>query len=224
MKSFLLHANINAAPTPENCRVSIGFATLMFNSLFQVMELDVVREIYRLPTAHALSPSKRQHLAAFFQAENNARSAKDLEDAEGKILANTLHERTLNFIYRDLSQILGGSAYVQLAYPLPHSTAQCVIFKLDKHGCPVNVNDVNFCALTWRDEAAVGWRIVLVPKKAEVAKGDGRLLGGGLKAQLEHLRELGHRPLIITGQRYFAALKQKKNLSFLRKEINLKKT
>jgi hypothetical protein len=199
----------------------------------KVLELDVIREIYRLPTAHALSPTKRAHLAAFFHAANSARSVQPLEDAAtaaegGKIplVAQSLHERTLRFVYRDLAQILGGAARLQIVYPLPHSTAKCLVFKLDADGRPVVVNDKDediFAALAHRDEAAAGWRLVMVAKRAEVAKGDGRLLGS-LKAQLDQLRALGYRrPVVIAGPRYFAALKQKKNLSFLRKEINLRK-
>ena len=196
---------------------------LCLNSLFQVLELDTVREIYRLPTAHALSPSKRRRLMGFFQAGHNSRGLDDWEDEEGNIVANSQHERTLNFIYRDLIQILGGGAYVQLAYPLPHATARCPVFKLGPDGRPVAELREQFSALTSRGEAASGWRIVVVAKKAEEGK-DGRLLGGQIKTQLDQLRQLGHRPVLVTGHQYFAALKQKKNLSFLRKEINLLKT
>ena len=137
-------------------------------------------------------------------------------DDEGRILSSSFHEQTLNFIYRDLIQILGGSC-VQLAYPLPHSTYKCPVIRLDADGRPAAAAG-RFSGLECRGES---WQVVLVPKKAELAK-DGRLLGQ-TKSQLQQLSQLGYRPVVRPWNLYYAALKQKKNLSFVRQQINLRR-
>jgi hypothetical protein len=182
-----------------------------------VLELDVVREIYRLPLSHALAPQKRRRLSDFFQAGNSSRPRISIMDEEGRILSSSFHEQTLNFIYRDLIQILGGGC-VQLAYPLPHSTYKCPVIRLDADGRPVAAAAGRFSGLECRGES---WQLVLVPKKAELAK-DGRLLGQ-IKSQLQQLSQLGYRPVVIPWNLYYAALKQKRNLSFLRQQINLRR-
>jgi hypothetical protein len=177
----------------------------------------VVREIYRLPLSHALAPHKRRRLSDFFQAGNSSSSPRiSIMDDEGRILASSFHEQTLNFIYRDLIQIVGGEC-VQLAYPLPHSTYKCPVIRLDADGRPAAVAG-RFSGLECRGES---WQVVLVPKKAELAK-DGRFLGQ-IKSQLQQLSQLGYRPVVIPWNLYYAALKQKKNLSFLRQQINLRR-
>jgi hypothetical protein len=184
-----------------------------------VLELDVVREIYRLPLSHALAPPKRRRLSDFFQAGNSSSSPRiSIMDDGGRILSSSFHEQTLNFIYRDLIQIVGGEC-VQLAYPLPHSTYKCPVIRLDADGRPVAIAAAgSFSGLKCRGES---WQLVLVPKKAELAK-DGRLLGQ-IKSHLQQLSQLGFRPVVIPWNLYYAALKQKKNLSFLRQQINIQR-
>jgi hypothetical protein len=195
---------------------------LCLRSLLQVLELDTLRQIYRLPVSHSLAAAKQRRLSDFFQTDDNVHGLADMEDASGKICADSAHARALNFLYRDLFQILGGEARVKLAYPLPYSNYRCLVFRLDTDGQPMKLDSSdNFSGLACRGEAD-SWRLVLLPKRGEVGK-DGRLLGQ-VKRQLVELRELGYSPIILNWSQYCTALKQKKNLSFLRRTINIHKT
>ena len=198
---------------------------LMRNTLFSLLHLDGIREIYSLDCA-TLDTDLRQSLTTYFHSLPEHEFFSSLEenvDLEGNIEfeSKSFSNSTKAFVYRDLVMILNGEEYIWTGHPYPHSTASIFILKRHKDGNFLKIPDkfesfTKDGIISRRDENSE-YLAVLVPSKGQTDF-HGNLFGP-IQSNVEQLKILGYTPLIIFWGQYFRELKRKKNLSFLRKML-----
>jgi len=198
------------------------------NSLFQVLELDCIRELHNLDNCDRLNPQLRKTLTNYFHSLPEYKSNFDVKKSlSSRIDSTNFNEETKNFVHRDLSVILGGPDHVWCGHPFPHSTSSVIIFAKDqKTGLPVSLPP-SFCCYTSHSiisrvpDSDLDWIAVVVPAK-NLMDWHGNQFGP-VTYKLEHLAMLGYITKVVNWVDYFRAMKERKNYSFLRTLLSIKK-
>ena len=216
---FLFDLNIAYVKNENTNNIIMKDRYHMRNSLFCLVQLDAMRELYNLDCVE-LKPSLRKKLTDFFHAQPEFEF--ETQSPEGNIEADTFNARTKGFVHRDLINILGGSEYVWTGHPFPHSTSSVFILKRDIRGkfLPIPEDFVTFypneiVSRNCGNDVMEDYIAVLVPNKGQQTY-HGHILGP-LETNIEHLQMLGYKPVVVFWVEYFRQLKAKKNLGYLRK-------
>ena len=143
------------------------------NSLLQVLELDFIRDLYRLQTKHILRPEKKSCLIKYFHSE-------DLYSG----VRLSFHQQTVNNIYRNVATLDRSSNHVCIDYALPCSTSKSIIVKRSKES-PIAWDKERLDRLVDRTD----YLVLCVPKKGELGV-DGEVLGR-CRTELRYLHTLG---------------------------------
>eukprot|EP00092_Neocalanus_flemingeri_P030050 GFUD01032626.1.p1 GENE.GFUD01032626.1~~GFUD01032626.1.p1 ORF type:complete len:825 (+),score=217.37 GFUD01032626.1:35-2509(+) len=197
------------------------------NSLFQVLELDCIRELHGLSNCERLNPQLRKTLTAFFHSLPEYKCYNNVSSAMtpgGKIVSTNFNDQTKSFVQRDLATILGGSDRVWCGHPFPHSTSSVLIFAQDQEGRPVQIPPRFNCytshsIISRVPDLDLSWTAVVVPSKGLMDWQGNQF--GPVRYKLEDLATLGYRTKVVNWVEYFRALKERNNLNFLRNVLNI---
>ena len=203
-----------------------GNRVLCRNSLFCLLELDCLRELYRID-CDRLDGELRANLTEFFHSQPDFEflsTSEEYMDDDGQISPGTFNEKTKGFIHRDLVNILGDEKYVWSGHPFPHSSSSILLIRKDKRGkfkmFPNTFQTFSKISLERVDEEEDEFTALLIPSKSQTDwNGNGY---GPLKMKIEHLKLLGYKPQMIFWPTYYRMFKEKKNLKFLRNIIKYK--
>lgn len=172
------------------------------NALFQVLELDFIRELFGLETASVLDPEKRRLLVKYFHRDESDTAKLETRD--------TFNSKLMDDIQRDLVLInpkLDGSR-VYYGYPLPCSTSKCLIVKRGE-GLVQLSSDLFYQVPNKND-----FVIIYAPKRNQLGA-DGELFGR-CKDELMYLRTLGFPTRLVNCFKYYSAKKDRRNLNYIR--------
>ena len=203
-----------------------GNRVLCRNSLFCLLELDCLRELYRVD-CQPLDGELRAALTEFFHSQPEwefLSSSEEYMDDHGQISPGTFNEQTKGFIHRDLVNILGDERFLWSAHPFPHSSSSIILIRKDKRGkfkmFPNTFQTFSQNGLESVEEEEDEFTAILVPSKSQTDfKG---IAYGPLKMKIEHLKLLGYKPLVIFWPVYYKMFKERKNLNYLRNIIKYK--
>ena len=203
-----------------------GNRILCRNCLFCLLELDCMRELYRIECLH-LDLELRSALTDFFHSQPDFEffsSREDYMDEDGRIQSSTFNEQTKGHVLRDLVTILGDERFVWSGHPFPHSTSSISLLRRDRRGTfktfPSTFKMFSKTTLDNVREEEDVYTAVLVPSKGQ-QKYHGQFYGP-LKTKVEHLKLLGYKPVVIHWPDYYRMFKDRKNLNYLRKIIEYK--
>ena len=171
---------------------------LLRNSLFQVLELDFIREVYGVETKVALHEDKRNILISHFQNEKTECGA--IMGSSKKIVGDSHYMRTRNFLYRDFQTVLRDKTRVSFGYPLPVSSSKTILIK--------NPNSIH------PPDSLLANLVLIVTTRTEI--GDDGELFGRCKEELVYLKHLGFETKVVDWRKYSSAVKASRNLSFVR--------
>ena len=201
------------------------------NSLFCVLTLDCLREIWNLDCQPLQTPL-RTKLTNYFHSLQQFEFYSSIEQYsrnDGNISCtskDSFNVSTKAFIHRDLSIIAGGEDFIWTGHPFPHSSSSVFILIKDKNGvlCKVPKDFTTYTDghILSRKEDDLDYLAIIVPSKSELDFYGNPF--GPVASKMSQLKHLGYDPLIIFWAQYFKELKQKKNLNFLRKQIFQKKS
>ena len=181
------------------------------------MELDCLRELHDLQTKHRFREDSRKLVADYFQRETG-----EIQTSDGRISAQDFGDQSRKFVCRDLMIILGGEEYVHFGHAFGHSTYKDLFFAVDNTGAPKIIkNWAEPGGTIIRRRKEEGIRALVVPPKNVVG-----FLGeplGPLTYKLKQLSLLGYCPIVIHWVDYYRALRERKNLTFLRRKLNIRK-
>ena len=188
------------------------------NSLFHVLELDCIREIYNLEGCEQLKPQLRKVLTNFLHSLPEHRLNTNFTE-DGRIISSNFNDDTRSFVQRDLSLILGGHDRVWYGHPFPHSTSPVLIFAQNQNGQPISIPP-SFCCYTSDStisrvpDTSFQCTAVVVPSKGMMDRWGNYF--GPVDYKLEHLAMLGYRTKVVFWVDYMRALKERNNLKYLR--------
>ena len=163
---------------------------LCINSLFQVLELDFIRELYNLGTDTILDPEKKQTLVEYFQKKENL---------------ETSHSRASRCVLKDLQCLKFNVFY---GFPLPCSTFRSIIIKLSPGPISWSVHTA------YTENLKSQFLVIIIPRKSDLGF-DGEVMGR-CKIELNYLNHLGYSTRILLPLEYYAARRDKRNLNYLR--------
>ena len=203
-----------------------GNRVLCRNSLFCLLELDCLMELYRID-CQRLDGELRSTLTKFFHSQPDFEflsSSEEYMDDNGQISTGTFNEQTKGFIHRDLVNILGDERFVWSGHPFPHSSSSIILIRRNKKGTfkmfPNTFQTFSQSSLESVVEDEDDFTAILIPSKSQTdLKGTAY---GPLERKIEHLKLLGYKPLVIFWPVYYKMFKEKKNLKFLRNTIKYK--
>jgi len=224
---FLFHLNVSGYR-----RVSQGYTRRLVasararcrNTLLQVLELDCIRELEGRQGVTPLHPGVRQQLCEFFHQGEQGVTVRDLTDSTGKVIFSDFNDMTKNFVQRDLETILGGEEMLWRGHAFPHSTKPDIFYLLDRRGRPAPLPSGFQCY----GEEGVRRAAALAPGRLQVVlvpgKHDEHFQGhrhGPMAYKARHLASLGYQVQVVPWLPYWAALKARSNLAFLRRTLGL---
>ena len=223
---FLFELNI---PLMKNANTDIIIKSNKFlfrNSLFCLLQLDGMREIYNIDCVK-LDPKLRGKLTKYLHSlpeHNFDFNVQNYSNLEGNIDCKSFNETTKGFIHRDLANILGGEEYIWTGHPYPHSTSSVIILRKvygEFHPIPDGFKTFTRDHIVKpRNEKGEKFIVLVIPKK-EHTDFDGNLFGP-LETQMKDLKSLGYEPIFIHWVEYYRHLKRKRNLSYLRQLLKSK--
>lgn len=223
---FLFELNI---PLMRNVNTDFIIKSNKFlfrNSLFCLLQLDSMREIYNMDCVK-LDPKLRGKLTKYFHAlpeHNFDFSYQNYSSLDGNIDCKSFNETTKGFIHRDLTIVLGGEEYIWTGHPYPHSTSSVMIMrKVYGEFKPIPESFKTFSRdhiIKQRNEKSEKFIVLVIPKK-EHTDFDGNMFGP-LETQMKDLKSLGYEPIFIHWAEYYRHLKRKRNLSYMRKLLKSK--
>jgi len=190
------------------------------NSLFHVLELDCIREMYNLE-CEKLNPQLRKVLTNFFHSLPEHKLNTNFTE-DGRIISSNFNDNTRSFVQRDLSLILGGHDRVWCGHPFPHSTSPVLIFAQNESGQSISIPP-SFCCYTSDSiisrvpDKSLCWTAVVVPSKGMMDWQGNHF--GPVDYKLEHLSMLGYRTKVVFWVDYMRALKERNNLNYLRQML-----
>ena len=195
------------------------------NTLFCLLELDGIRQIRGLDWVKLDKKIKRKlikHFHGLPQHEFHAFSS-DYEN-NGNISAETFADHVKGFVHRDLVNIMKSEDKVWAGHTYQHSTSSVFILRKCDSGkflpFPDDFKAFDVDQIYKADEEGVSQIAVIVPKKGEVDY-HGNMFGP-LETTVNQLKILGYTPVLVFWVDYFRAVKQKKNLNYLRGLLNIK--
>ena len=223
---FLFELNI---PLMRNVNTDLIIKSNKFlfrNSLFCLLQLDGMREIYNIDCVK-LDPMLRAKLTKYFHAlpeHNFDFNVQDYSSSEGNIDCKSFNETTKGFIHRDLTNILGGIEYIWTGHPYPHSTSTVIVLRKvygEFHPIPEGFKTFTRTQIIkQRNENGEKFIALVIPKK-EHTDFHGNMFGP-LETQMKDLKALGYEPIFIHWAEYYRQLKKKRNLSYIRKLLKSK--
>lgn len=223
---FLFELNIPLMRNVNTDYIIKSNKFLFRNSLFCLLQLDGMREIYNIDCMK-LDPKLRGKLTKYFHAlpeHNFDFNFQNYSNLEGNIDCKSFNETTKGFIHRDLTNILGGEEYIWTGHPYPHSTSSVIILKKvygEFH--PISEGFKTFTRdhiIKQRNDKREKFIVLVIPKK-EHTDFDGNMLGP-LETQMKDLKTLGYEPIFVHWVEYYRHLKIKRNLSYIRKLLKSK--
>ena len=223
---FLFELNI---PLMRNVNTDFIIKSNKFlfrNSLFCLLQLDGMREIYNIDCVK-LDPKLRGKLTKYFHSlpeHNFDFNVQSYSNVDGNIDCKSFNETTKGFIHRDLANILGGEKYIWTGHPYPHSTSSVIILRKvygEFHPIPDGFKTFDRDHIVKpRNEKSERFIVLVIPKK-EHTDFDGNMFGP-LETQMKDLKRLGYEPIFIHWVEYYRHLKRKRNLSYIRKLLKSK--
>ena len=199
---------------------------LFRNSLFCLLQLDSIREIYNIDCVK-LDPRLRKKLTKYFHAlpeHNYNMNPVNYSSWDGNIDCKSFNETTKGFIHRDLMNILGGEEFIWTGHPYPHSTSSVIILrKVHSEFQPIPKDFKTFThenIVKQKNDKSGKFIVVVIPKK-EHTDFHGNMFGP-LETQMKDLKSLGYEPIFVSWVEYFRQLKKKRNLSYIRNLLKSK--
>lgn len=167
---------------------------LCTNSLFQVLELDFIRQAFNLEMSTSLDPEKRLILIDYFQRDDSR---------------ETSHSRVSQSVLQDLNLLMNKSSFYY-GFTLPSSTFKSIIIKHSPGPISWSVNNVTM----QKNKSEL--LVLIIPRKSEIISDEGEVMGR-CKIEMNYLNHLGFKTRILNPPEYYAARRENRNLKYLKR-------